>query len=131
MTRSSTLASDNLWEFLSLAYTKYPWMLVALPLQRDSCSKWAYNIVRWGLIKLRVYIVQIDDGLSIYRTKAYIYRSAAHRPVGLCSSSSRDIVVYYVRTFDPILNKRHIDRPSKHHREKPPGRANGSDLFAG
>jgi hypothetical protein len=30
--------------------------------------------------------------------KAYIYHSAAHRPVGLCSSSSRDSVDYYVRT---------------------------------
>jgi hypothetical protein len=30
--------------------------------------------------------------------KAYIYHSAAHRPVGLCSSSSRDSVNYYVRT---------------------------------
>jgi hypothetical protein len=32
-------------------------LLVALPLQRDSCSKWVNNIVWWGLIKLRVYIV--------------------------------------------------------------------------
>jgi hypothetical protein len=32
-------------------------MLVALPLQRGSCSKWVYNNVWWGLIKLRVYIV--------------------------------------------------------------------------
>jgi hypothetical protein len=30
--------------------------------------------------------------------KSYIYHSTAHRPVGLCSSSSRDSVNYYVRT---------------------------------
>jgi hypothetical protein len=33
------------------------YLLVALALQRDSCSKWVYNVVRWGLIKSRVYIV--------------------------------------------------------------------------
>jgi hypothetical protein len=34
--------------------------------------------------------------------KAYIYHSAAHSLVGLCSSSSRNSVNYYVRTGSPI-----------------------------
>jgi hypothetical protein len=36
--------------------------------------------------------------------KAYIYHSAAHRPVGLCNSSSRDSVNHYVRTAPAIRN---------------------------
>jgi hypothetical protein len=41
------------------------YLLVALALQRDSCSKWVYNVVR------SVYCLQIDDVLSIVRRRTY------------------------------------------------------------
>jgi hypothetical protein len=54
----------------------------------------------------RVYIVA-DWWCSTYRTKAYIYYSAAHRLVGLCSSCSRNTVEYYIRTETMLKRFKH------------------------
>jgi hypothetical protein len=63
-------------------------LLVALLLQLGSCSKWVYNIVRWGLIKLRVYCCRL--------TMFYLSHRGVHIP--FCCAQAIRPVDYHVRT---------------------------------